>query len=187
MTRANSGVRWRHAIPILIGFGIGIFAFSVAVPRLVTQLTGVEGTFVAERCRWEENTHGERHAACTGSFTAADGSFTLRGIDIDGLFDERPTQPMAARVSGPSADTVVQTDLLTSLLPIGIGVLACIFPVWAVIAAVRDAIGRRRGTIGDGSAAGEGGAGGEDGAAGDGSPAGDGSAVRAPVGPPHHM
>lgn len=144
MTRSNSGVRWWHALPALVGLGFGIWGFWNSVPRLVTQLTGVEGTFHAERCRWETDSDGDRQAACTGSFTAADGSFTLRAIPIDGLFERRPTGPVPAQVAGESADHAVRPDLETSLAPIGLGLVCCVFPAWAATAAVRDALARRR-------------------------------------------
>ncbi|MFA7766932.1 hypothetical protein [Streptomyces sp. NRRL S-448] len=145
MTRTNSGVRWIHAFPISIGIAAGIFMYSAATPRLITQLTGVEGTFSAEICTWGDfDSEGDRRMSCVGDFTASDGSFTLSEIEIDGTFDDRPTAPMAARVSGPSADHAVQTDLGTSLAPMGVGLTAFAFPAWALTAATRDALDRRR-------------------------------------------
>ncbi|MEU5148125.1 hypothetical protein AB0G42_13120 [Streptomyces yangpuensis] len=145
MTRTNSGVRWIHAIPIAIGLAVGIFMWHAAVPRLITQLTGVDGAFTAERCVWgEPGSAGDRTLTCAGSFTAADGSFTLPGIGIYGDFDGRPAAPVAARVSGPGADHAVQMSLLTSLAPIGLGLTAFAFPAWALTAATRDALTRRR-------------------------------------------
>ncbi|MFF2788727.1 hypothetical protein ACFVT6_18460 [Streptomyces sp. NPDC058049] len=145
MTRTNSGVRWIHAFPISIGIAAGIFMFNAAVPRLITQLAGVEGAFSAEICSWGSfDSEGDRRMSCAGDFTAADGSFTLSGIEIDGMFDDRPKAPVAARVSGPSADHAVQTDLGTSLAPMGMGLIAFAFPAWALTAATRDALDRRR-------------------------------------------
>uniref|UniRef100_A0AAU2JRY8 Uncharacterized protein n=1 Tax=Streptomyces sp. NBC_00049 TaxID=2903617 RepID=A0AAU2JRY8_9ACTN len=156
MTRTNSGVRWQHAIPIAVGLAFGIWAFSLAVPRLVTQLTGVEGRFTAERCTWETDSDGDRKAVCKGSFTASDGSFTIRGIEIDGRFDDQPTEPVASLASGPSADRAVQPGLATSLAPIGLGLTAFAFPAWALTAATRDGLARlrdrRTGTPGAGAA-----------------------------------
>ncbi|MFG2337078.1 hypothetical protein [Streptomyces yangpuensis] len=143
MTRTNSGVRWVHAVPIAIGLAVGIWMFHAAVPRLITQLTGVEGRFSAERCVWgEPDSRGDRTMTCRGSFTAADGSFTLPGIAIDGFFDERPQEPVAARADGSEADRVVQTDILGSLAPMGLGLTAFAFPAWALTAAARDALSR---------------------------------------------
>ncbi|MGW6984902.1 hypothetical protein ACWGE1_36535 [Streptomyces sp. NPDC054932] len=145
MTRTNSGVRWHHAIPIALGLAAGIFMCHAAVPRLITQLTGVEGTFRAERCTWgEPDSDGDRTMKCEGRYSAADGSFTIPGIEIDGVFDDRPKAPVPARVGGPSADHAVQTDLLTSLAPIGVGLTAFAFPAWALTAATRDVLTRRR-------------------------------------------
>ncbi|MFF4423953.1 hypothetical protein ACFY04_24760 [Streptomyces sp. NPDC001549] len=145
MTRTNSGVRWIHAVPISVGIAAGIFMYYAAVPRLITQLTGVEGTFSAEICTWGDfDAEGDRRMSCAGDFTASDGSFALSGIGIDGMFDDRPKAPVAARVSGPSADHAVQTDLGTSLGPIGVGLTAFAFPAWALTAATRDALDRRR-------------------------------------------
>ncbi|MGW6576262.1 hypothetical protein ACWGAN_29390 [Streptomyces sp. NPDC054945] len=144
-TRTNSGVRWIHAVPIAVSIAGGIFMCHVAVPRLITQLTGVEGTFRAERCVGEEpDPDGDRTMRCTGDFTASDGSFTLGGIKIDGSFDDRPKAPVRARVSGPSAEHAVQTDIAGSLAPIGLGLTAFAFPAWALTAATRDALDRRR-------------------------------------------
>ncbi|MFI7359844.1 hypothetical protein ACIBTP_38665 [Streptomyces avidinii] len=145
MTRTNSGVRGIHAVPIAIGIAVGIFMCHVAAPRLVTQLTGVDGTFRAERCAWGDfDSDGDRTMTCAGDFTASDGSFTLPEIKIDGVFDQRPDAPVAARVSGPSADHAVQMDVVGSLAPIGLGLTAFAFPAWALTAAVRDAADRRR-------------------------------------------
>ncbi|MFE6910528.1 hypothetical protein [Streptomyces erythrochromogenes] len=144
MTRTNSGVRWVHAVPIAIGLAVGIWMFHASVPRLITQLTGVDGRFSAERCAWgEPDSEGDRTMTCAGSFTAADGSFTLPGIRIDGVFDERPQAPVAARVSGPDADGAVQMSILTSLAPMGLGLTAFAFPAWALTAATRDVLSRR--------------------------------------------
>ncbi|MFD9335941.1 hypothetical protein ACFWBF_16240 [Streptomyces sp. NPDC060028] len=144
MTRKNSGVRWVHAIPIAVGLACGIYAFSLAVPRLVTQLSGVEGTFRAERCTWETASHGDRQAACEGSFTASDGSFTIRRIEAETPFDTPPTGPVASRVSGPSADKAVRPGIAGSLAPMGLGLAGFAFPAWALTAATRDALARRR-------------------------------------------
>ncbi|WP_158717331.1 hypothetical protein [Streptomyces sp. NRRL F-4474] len=144
MTRTNSGVRWVHAVPIAIGLAVGIWMFHAAVPRLITQLTGVDGRFGAERCVWgEPDFEGERTMTCRGSFTAADGSYSLAGIRIDGVFDERPQAPVAARVSGPDADHAVQLDFLTTFAPMGLGLTAFAFPAWALTAATRDLLTRR--------------------------------------------
>ncbi|QES56188.1 hypothetical protein DEJ51_20140 [Streptomyces venezuelae] len=143
--RTNSGVRWIHAVPIALGIAVGIYMCHAAVPRLITQLTGVEGTFRAEHCAWgEPDSDGERAMRCTGDFTAADGSFTLAGVKSDGTFDERPKAPVSARASGPSADHAVQMDFAGSLAPIGMGLTAFAFPAWALTAATRDALDRRR-------------------------------------------
>ncbi|MCX4958653.1 hypothetical protein [Streptomyces virginiae] len=144
MTRKSSGVGVQHAIPIAIGLACGIYAFSVAVPRLVTQLTGVEGSFHAERCTWELDSEGEAQWECEGSFTASDGSFTIRRIEAAGVFDSRPEEPVARLVDGPSADKAVPPDMATSLVPMGMGLTAFVFPAWALNAATRDAAERRR-------------------------------------------
>ncbi|MFG2482086.1 MULTISPECIES: hypothetical protein [Streptomyces] len=144
MTRKSSGVDVQHAIPIVIGLACGIYAFSVAVPRLATQLTGVEGSFHAERCTWEQDSEGEPQAECRGYFTASDGSFTIRPIKAEGFFDSRPQEPVATLVSGPSADKAVRPGVLNSLAPMGLGLTAFAFPAWALTAATRDAAERRR-------------------------------------------
>ncbi|MFF1372420.1 hypothetical protein [Streptomyces virginiae] len=144
MTRKSSGVDVQHAIPIAIGLACGIYAFSVGVPRLVTQLTGVEGSFTAERCTWELDSEGETQGECEGSFTASDGSFTIRPIESEGVFDSRPQEPVTRLVGGPSADKAVPPDLATSLVPMGFGLTASAFPAWALTAATRDAAERRR-------------------------------------------
>lgn len=144
MTRKSSGVDVQHAIPIVIGLACGIYAFSVGVPRLVTQLTGVEGSFTAERCTWELDSEGETQGECEGSFTASDGSFTIRPIESEGVFHSRPQEPVTRLVGGPSADKAVPPDLATSLVPMGFGLTASAFPAWALTAATRDAAERRR-------------------------------------------
>ncbi|MYV74207.1 hypothetical protein GT352_09675 [Streptomyces sp. SID1046] len=144
MTRKSSGVDVQHAIPIAIGLACGIYAFSVGVPRLVTQLTGVEGSFHAERCTWELDSEGETQGECEGSFTASDGSFTIRPIESEGVFHSRPQEPVPRLVGGPSADKAVPPDLATSLVPMGFGLTASAFPAWALTAATRDAAERRR-------------------------------------------
>ncbi|MFJ6496733.1 hypothetical protein [Streptomyces virginiae] len=144
MARKTSGVDVQHAIPIVIGLACGIYAFSVGVPRLVTQLTGVEGSFTAERCTWELDSEGETQGECEGSFTASDGSFTIRPIESEGVFHSRPQEPVTRLVGGPSADKAVPPDLATSLVPMGFGLTASAFPAWALTAATRDAAERRR-------------------------------------------
>ncbi|MFE6083356.1 hypothetical protein [Streptomyces virginiae] len=144
MARKSSGVDVQHAIPIVIGLACGIYAFSVGVPRLVTQLTGVEGSFHAERCTWELDSEGETQGECEGSFTASDGSFTIRPIESEGVFHSRPQEPVPRLVGGPSADKAVPPDLATSLVPMGFGLTASAFPAWALTAATRDAAERRR-------------------------------------------
>ncbi|MCX5304245.1 hypothetical protein OG304_12355 [Streptomyces sp. NBC_00160] len=145
MTRTNSGVRWIHTIPIAIGIICGILMWHMAVPRLITQLTGLDGTFLAERCTWGDlDSDGERTMTCAGDFTATDGSLALPGIEIDGVFDEWPEEPVSARVSGPSADHAVQMEFGASLAAIGMGLTAFAFPAWALTAATRDALDRRR-------------------------------------------
>lgn len=144
MARKSSGVDVQHAIPIVIGLACGIYAFSVGVPRLVTQLTGVEGSFTAERCTWELDSEGETQGECEGSFTASDGSFTIRPIESEGVFHSRPQEPVTRLVGGPSADKAVPPDLATSLVPMGFGLTASAFPAWALTAATRDAAERRR-------------------------------------------
>ncbi|WP_374775422.1 hypothetical protein OG756_23770 [Streptomyces sp. NBC_01310] len=137
-------MRWHHAVPIAVGLAFGVWMFSAAVPRLVTQLTGVEGTFQAERCTWEESSEGELEAICRGSFTAPDGSFTIPRIESEGRFDTPPTEPMAAAVSGPSADKAVRPDLTTSLAPMGLGLTAFAFPAVALTGLTRHLLDRRR-------------------------------------------
>ncbi|MEV6952807.1 hypothetical protein [Streptomyces sp. NPDC051183] len=144
MTRTNSGLRRVHAIPVAVGLACGIYAFSLAVPRLATQLTGVDGTFRAERCTWEKVSAEDLEAACTGSFTASDGSFTISRIRAEGWFETPPTGPVVSRVSGPSADKAVRPGVITSLAPMGLGLVALAFPAWALTAAGRELLGRRR-------------------------------------------
>lgn len=144
MTRKSSGVDVQHAIPILIGIACGIYAFSFAVPRLVTQLTGVEGSFTAEHCTWGEDSEGESQWECKGYFTASDGSFTIHPVKAEGFFDSPPEEPVATLVSGPSADAAVRPGVANSLAGMGLGLTAFAFPAWALTAAVRDAAERRR-------------------------------------------
>ncbi|MEV7522863.1 hypothetical protein [Streptomyces sp. NPDC091371] len=140
MTRTSpggSGVRWRRAIPITVGLAAGIYLLSGAVPRLATQLTGVEGAFRAEHCREAPYQAGERALTCTGSFTATDGSFTLGSVEVDTVFDAPPTGPVPVAVSGPDADTAVRRNVLVWLGPGAAGALALAFPTWAAASAVR--------------------------------------------------
>ncbi|MCX5012248.1 hypothetical protein OG765_14755 [Streptomyces sp. NBC_00555] len=144
MTRTNSGVRWRHGIPIAVGLAAGIYMLSGSVPRLVAQVAGVEGAFVATRCAEERDSDGDRHWMCEGSFAAGDGSFTIPRVEVDTAFDTRPDGPQTAFVLGPSAGTAVQPGVFVWLGPGAVGVLSLAFPAWAVAAASRDALARRR-------------------------------------------
>ncbi|MFD7261005.1 hypothetical protein [Streptomyces sp. NPDC059874] len=142
MTRTSPGgsrVRWRRAIPITVGLAAGIHLLSGAVPRLATQLTGVAGAFHAEQCREAPYQAGERALTCTGSFTATDGSFTLGSVEVDTVFDTRPTGPVAVAVSGPDADTAVRRNVLVWLGPGAVGVLALAFPIRSAASALRTA------------------------------------------------
>lgn len=137
-------MRWRHLIPIVVGLAAGIHLLSGALPRLLTQLTGVAGSFRAEHCREAPYQAGERSLTCAGTFTAADGSFTLTGVEVDTVFDAAPTGPVAAFVGGPGADTAVRRNILVWLGPGAAGALALVFPVRATLIATRDALARRR-------------------------------------------
>ncbi|WP_329380551.1 hypothetical protein OG625_15160 [Streptomyces sp. NBC_01351] len=133
----GSRVRWRRALPIAVGLAAGTYLLYGAVPRLVTQLTGVEGSFRAEHCREAPYQAGERALTCAGSFTAADGSFTLASVEVDTVFEARPTGPVSVVVGGPGAGTAVRTNVLVWLGPGAVGTLALIFPIRAATAAVR--------------------------------------------------
>ncbi len=145
MTRTHSGVRSRHLIPIAVGLAAGIYMLSGSVPRLAARVAGVEGTFHAARCVAERDSDGDEHWMCEGSFAAGDGSFTIPRVEVDTAFDTRPDGPRAAFVLGPSAGTAVQPGVFVWLGPGAVGVLSLAFPVWAVGAASRDALARRRG------------------------------------------
>lgn len=140
----SSGVRWRRLIPIAVGLAAGIHLLSGAVPRLLTQLTGVAGSLRAEQCREAPYQAGERSLTCAGTFTAGDGSFILTGVEVDTVFDAPPTGPVAAFVIGPGADTAVRQSVLVWLGPGAAGALALVFPVRATLIATRDALARRR-------------------------------------------
>ncbi|MFI7359845.1 hypothetical protein ACIBTP_38670 [Streptomyces avidinii] len=144
MTRRNAELRWRDIISITVGLAIGICAFSLAGPRLMTKLTGVEGNFRAEQCRWQKDYDDVRQRACVGTFTAADGSFTIGRIAAEDLFATDPTGPVASRVSGPSADEAVRPGLMSLAPLLGIGLIGFAFPLWALIAGTRDLLARRR-------------------------------------------
>ncbi|MFD9408472.1 hypothetical protein ACFWBN_15860 [Streptomyces sp. NPDC059989] len=148
MTRTNSGVRWRHGIPIVIGLAAGIYMLWAAVPRLAAQVAGVEGAFTATRCAEERDSDGDRHWMCEGSFAAGDGSFTIPRVEVDTSFDTRPVGPVTTFALGPSADTAVQPGVLVWLGPGAVGVLSLAFPVWAVGSASRNALARRRSLAG---------------------------------------
>ncbi|MEU9252822.1 hypothetical protein AB0D66_13360 [Streptomyces sp. NPDC048270] len=144
MTRTNSGVRPRHLVPMAVGLAAGIYMLSGAVPRLAAQAAGVEGAFHATRCTEELDSDGDEHWMCEGSFTAGDGSFTIPRVEVDTSFDTLPDGPRAAFALGPSSGTAVQPGVLVWLGPGAVGVLSLAFPVWAVGAASRDAVARRR-------------------------------------------
>ncbi|MFG2991421.1 hypothetical protein ACGFZK_19400 [Streptomyces sp. NPDC048257] len=144
MTRRNAELRRRDIISITVGLTIGICAFSLAGPRLMTKLTGVEGDFRAEQCRWQKDYDGVRQRACVGSFTAADGSFTIRRIAAEDLFETDPTGPVASRVSGPSADEAVRPGLRSLAPLLGIGLIGFAFPLWALTAGALDLFARLR-------------------------------------------
>ncbi|MFF3086458.1 hypothetical protein ACFVRB_15615 [Streptomyces nojiriensis] len=144
MSRRNAELRWRDIISITVGLAIGICAFSLAGPRLSTKLTGVEGTFRAEQCRSQEDYDGVPRRACVGSFTAADGSFTIHRIAAEELFETDPAGPAASRVGGPSAEEAVRPGLMSLAPLLGIGLLGFAYPLWALIAGTRDLLTRRR-------------------------------------------
>lgn len=144
MTRTNSGVRWRHGIPIAVGLAAGIYLLSGSLPRLAAQTAGVEGTFRATRCAEGRDSDGDPHWMCEGSFAAGDGSFTIPRVEVDTAFDTRLDEPLTAYALGPSADTAVQPGVLVRLGPGAVGALCLTFPVCAVRAACRDALARRR-------------------------------------------
>ncbi|MFB6619654.1 hypothetical protein ACIGFK_31950 [Streptomyces sp. NPDC085524] len=140
MTRLGPGrphAGWRRrSIPITVCLAAGVYLLSSAAPRLAIQLTGVAGTFRAEQCREAPYQAGERALTCTGSFTAADGSFTLTAVEVDTVFDTPPAGPVAVTVSGPQADTAVRRNALVWLGPATAGALVLIYPTRTAAAAL---------------------------------------------------
>ncbi|MEU9142645.1 hypothetical protein [Streptomyces sp. NPDC048349] len=132
MTRTNSGVRWRYAVPIAVGLVAGTYMLSNAVPRLAAQAAGVEGAFSATRCTEERDSDGDLHWMCEGSFAAGDGSFAIPRVEVDTAFDTRPDGPTTAFVLGPSSGTAVRPGVLVWLGPGAVGALSLALPVWAL-------------------------------------------------------
>ena len=127
----------RRVLVTVVALGAGVFLLGGGLMRLETRLTGVPGHFRAERCEISESRHGDDGLLCTGSFEAEDGSFRIAQVDVETVFDEKPTEPVAATVDGPSATVAVEHRTGAWLLPAATGLVCLIVGVWNVVVAVR--------------------------------------------------
>ncbi|MER5776147.1 hypothetical protein ABT144_17985 [Streptomyces sp. NPDC002039] len=135
----TTGVGWGAAIraagfkrsfAILTALVGGLLLTGFVIPRMATQLTGVEGSFTARSCKLYDPDSGKRSVLCSGSFTAADNSFTIADLAVDTTFDKAPTEPVKALVDGPDATGAVSRDLKKSVVPGVTGLIVLGFGLW---------------------------------------------------------
>ncbi|MFE0382316.1 hypothetical protein ACFW1M_43750 [Streptomyces inhibens] len=127
----------RQACITVLGLGGGIFLAATGVLRADTQLTGLAGEFRAERCEVSHSRHGDDGWLCSGTFEAADHGFRTARVEVDTVFDQRPTGPVAALVDEPSSTTAVRDDARGWLLPGGTGLLCLGVAGWNIRSAFR--------------------------------------------------
>ncbi|MGW1893430.1 hypothetical protein ACWCP6_24755 [Streptomyces sp. NPDC002004] len=121
----------------VLGLGGGIFLVGASALRADTQLTGVAGEFRAEHCEVSKSRHGDDGWMCSGTFRADGDGFRIARVEVDTVFDKRPTGPVAVRVDGPSSTTAVQDDAGGWLVPGGTGLLCLGVAGWNIRSAVK--------------------------------------------------
>ncbi|MGW7363256.1 hypothetical protein ACWGI8_07475 [Streptomyces sp. NPDC054841] len=136
----------RRIITTVVALGAGVYLLGGSVMRLETQLTGTPGHFRAEHCEIYESRRDDDGVTCSGSFEAEDGSFRIAQVEVDTAFDEKPTEPVAVTVDGPSATEAVESQNNVWLIPGGTGLLCLLVGAWNVTQAVRSRGPRPSGT-----------------------------------------
>ena len=144
----------RKPLTTVLALGGGVFLFRGSMLRLDTQLTGVSGQFVAARREVSES-HGARcpsrtargvrvarrevsesHGAddwkCGGSFRADDDSFRIPGVEVDTVFETKPTGLVPVVVEDESSTTAVEKDYGVWLWPGATGLLCLGMGAWNV-------------------------------------------------------
>jgi hypothetical protein len=101
--------RWLAAVAYaagaLVSAGLFLSLAWTAIDVVRAQyLGGIEGTVTVEECRLSEaGEASELEWECIGEFISDDGSVRIPGVEIQPALPERPTAPVDALVSGPSA------------------------------------------------------------------------------------
>ncbi|MEV4411979.1 hypothetical protein [Catellatospora sp. NPDC049609] len=100
---------WLNIVPIaLCGFflGLSVWSLSIGVDGLRATLGGIAGTVTITECEPELGRQGGQIGwDCTGTFRSVDGSVMIDRIAFDNFFEDRPSDAVPARVSGPASTT----------------------------------------------------------------------------------
>ncbi|WP_328405196.1 hypothetical protein OHS70_37750 [Streptomyces sp. NBC_00390] len=121
----------------VVALGGGMFLLGGSLLRLETQLTGTPGHFRAEHCEIYDTDGDDDGLTCSGPFEAEDGSFRIAEVEVDTTFDEKPTEPVAVTVDGPSAAGAVKNENGVWLIPGATGLVCLLVGAWNVRQAVR--------------------------------------------------
>ncbi|MET9603817.1 hypothetical protein ABZZ17_01985 [Streptomyces sp. NPDC006512] len=142
---AARGIGFRRLYGTVISIAGTVILLYFVIPRMTTQLTGVEGSFTAVSCTpYDARDEDDKSVMCSGSFTAADGSFSLGRVSVDTTFDALPTAPVDTVASGPDATEIVSADPRAWQIPGATGLLCLGFAVWNVTSIARHVRDSRR-------------------------------------------
>ncbi|MFF4317223.1 hypothetical protein [Streptomyces sp. NPDC001568] len=144
--RTAGGIGFGRLYSTAISIAGTVILLYFVIPRMTTQLTGVEGSFTAVSCTPYESRRDSDSVMCSGGFTAGDGSFSLARVSVDTTFDAPPTSPVAAVVSGPDATEAVSAERRAWVLPGATGLLCLAVAVWNVRSIARTVRASRAGS-----------------------------------------
>ncbi|MGW7061483.1 hypothetical protein ACWGHM_23515 [Streptomyces sp. NPDC054904] len=145
--RTAGGIGFGRLYSTAISIAGTVILLWFTIPRMTTQLAGVEGSFTAVSCTPYESRRDSDSVMCGGTFTARDGSFSLARVSVDTTFDTPPTTPVATVVSGPDATEAVSAERRAWALPGATGLLCLAVAVWNVTSIARTVRASRRPSV----------------------------------------
>ncbi|MEV4715220.1 hypothetical protein [Micromonospora sp. NPDC049374] len=112
----------------------GVVLMVMGAERGYAFVAGVPGHVTVSDCHFESG--GKRNGwACSGPFTADDGSVHIDRVDIRPLLYDRPVGTIGVKVAGPSATSAWEPDPWL-LLPAGGGLVLFMlsaFGLWSTL------------------------------------------------------
>ncbi|MBQ1023871.1 hypothetical protein [Micromonospora sp. C95] len=120
-----------HGLPAVAYGGLvlvfGAVLMVMGAERSYAYVAGVPGQVMASDCHFESGSKRDGWA-CSGPFTADDGSVRIDRVHIRPLLYERPDGAIDAKVAGPNATSAWEPDPWL-LLPAGGGLVLFILSV----------------------------------------------------------